>query len=124
MFRLVPRRPVKDFLFLDVWYRPVINVKVSESYRAVCLTNEKIEWNEHSFVHVIFFHVTVAIRKINPGKTRLKYGRISSFDEFEAHTIPIGAITILHVMRKVSSQNKGSLFKGNVFFPPLVFLVL
>lgn len=56
--------------------------------------------NAHLFRNSIFSHVTLVIRKISLGKTLLKYGSRSNFDEFEAHTIPTGAITILHVMRK------------------------
>ena len=75
--------------------------------------------------HTIFSHVTEIIRKINLGETLMKYGSLSDFDEFEAHTIPTGAIIALRVMRKASSQNKGRWFKRTrSFSPSLVFLVL
>lgn len=94
-----------------------------ESSGDVCLTQMILKkrlsaTSPHLFWNVIFSHVTVVIRKINPGKTLPKYGSLSNFDEFEARTIPTGTITIQHVMRKASSQNKGSPFKKNMFSPP------
>lgn len=41
---------------------------------------------------------------------------LTKTDEFEVHTIPTGAVTILHVMRQAASQNKGNLFKRAFFF--------
>lgn len=124
MFWFVPWGPVKDSrpqYLLQTGYK-CRSWTSFESSRAVCLTNDTERrlsgMNAHLYWNVIFSHVTVVIRKINLGKTLLKYGSLSHFDEFEAHKILIGAITILHVMRKASSQNKGSPLKRTCFFSP------